>query len=79
MRRGSPVAPELADPVGSLEVGEHEDVEEFAASRPEGVEAAPVGGARVHLASCTAGYATPDASSSAINGTLGSSRASLPA
>ena len=34
------VAPELADPVGSLEVGEHEDVEEFGAgSRTEGVEA----------------------------------------
>ena len=34
------VAPELADPVGSLEVGEHQDVEEFgAASRTEGVQA----------------------------------------
>ena len=32
------VAPELADPVGSLEVGEHQDVEQLGAgSRPEGV------------------------------------------
>jgi hypothetical protein len=32
------VAPELADPVGSLEVGQHQDVEQFGAgSRPEGV------------------------------------------
>ena len=27
------VAPELSDPVGSLEVGEHEDVEQFGAWR----------------------------------------------
>jgi hypothetical protein len=34
------VAPELSDPVGSLEVGEREDVEELGAgSRAEGVEA----------------------------------------
>ena len=34
------VAPELADPVGSLEVGEHQDVEQLGAgSRPEGVQA----------------------------------------
>jgi hypothetical protein len=33
------VAPELSDPVGSLEVGEHQDVEEFGAgSGTEGVE-----------------------------------------
>ena len=33
------VAPVLADPVGSLEVGEHQDVEQLgAASRPERVE-----------------------------------------
>jgi hypothetical protein len=32
------VAPELADPVGSLEVGQHQDVEQFGAgSRPEDV------------------------------------------
>jgi hypothetical protein len=37
------VAPELADPVGPLEVGEHEDVEQLGAgSRTEGVENAPV-------------------------------------
>jgi hypothetical protein len=36
------VAPELSDPVGSLEVGEHEDVEDFGAgSRAEGVEPFP--------------------------------------
>ena len=34
------VAPELSDPVGSLEVGKHEDVEQFGAgSGTEGVEA----------------------------------------
>jgi hypothetical protein len=34
------VAPELADPVGPLEVGEHQDVEQLGAgSRPEGIEA----------------------------------------
>ena len=34
------VAPELSDPVGSLEVGQHEDVEQLGAgSRPEGVQA----------------------------------------
>jgi hypothetical protein len=34
------VAPELSDPVGSFEVGEHQDVEELGAgSRPEGVQA----------------------------------------
>ena len=34
------MAPELADPVGSLEVGEHEDVEQLGAgSGAEGVEA----------------------------------------
>ena len=34
------VAPELSDPVGSVEVGEHQDVEQFGAgSRTEGVEA----------------------------------------
>mgnify|MGYP003547773656 CR=1 FL=1 len=36
------VAPELSDPVGSLEVGEHQDVEQLGAgSRTEGVEALP--------------------------------------
>ena len=36
------VAPELADPVGLLEVGEHEDVEQLGAeSRTEGVETLP--------------------------------------
>jgi hypothetical protein len=36
------VAPELADPVGPLEVGEHEDVEKLGAgSRTEGVQACP--------------------------------------
>ena len=36
------VAPELADPVGSLEVGQHQDVEQFGAgSGAEGVEASP--------------------------------------
>ena len=34
------VAPELSDPVGSLEVGQHEDVEQLGARRrPEGVQA----------------------------------------
>jgi hypothetical protein len=34
------VGPELTDSVGSLEVGQHEDVEQFGAgSRAEGVEA----------------------------------------
>jgi len=38
--RLSGVAPELSDPVGSLEVGEHEDVEQLGArSRPEGLKA----------------------------------------
>jgi len=36
------VGSELADPVGSLEVGEHEDVEQLGArSRAEGIEALP--------------------------------------
>jgi hypothetical protein len=36
------VAPELADPVGSLEVGKHQDVEKLGTgSRPECVEALP--------------------------------------
>jgi hypothetical protein len=36
------VAPELADPVGPLEVGEHEDVEQVGAgSRTESVQARP--------------------------------------
>jgi hypothetical protein len=36
------VAPELADPVGSLEVGQHEDVEQLGAgSWAEGVERLP--------------------------------------
>jgi hypothetical protein len=36
------VAPELSDPVGAVEVGEHEGLEEFgAASRIEGVETLP--------------------------------------
>jgi hypothetical protein len=36
------VAPELADPVGPLEVGEHQDVEQLGAgSRPHGVEMCP--------------------------------------
>jgi len=36
------VAPELSDPVGSIEVGQHQDVEQFGAgSRSEGVEAFP--------------------------------------
>jgi hypothetical protein len=41
-RRGAAlrVAPELSDPVGSLQVGEHQDVEQLGAgSRTEGVEA----------------------------------------
>jgi hypothetical protein len=34
------VAPELSDPVGPVEAGEHEDVEQLGAgSRPESVEA----------------------------------------
>jgi hypothetical protein len=34
------VAPELADPLGAFEVGEHEDVEQLGArSRPERVQA----------------------------------------
>jgi hypothetical protein len=33
------VSPELADPVGPVEVGEHEDMEQFGArSRPKGVQ-----------------------------------------
>jgi hypothetical protein len=40
--RLSRVAPELSDPVGALEVGEHQDVEELGAwSGAEGVEASP--------------------------------------
>ena len=36
------VAPELSDPVGAVEVGQHEDVEQFGAgSRREGVQALP--------------------------------------
>ncbi len=36
------VAPELSDPVGPLEVGEHQDVEEFGTrGGTEGVEALP--------------------------------------
>jgi hypothetical protein len=36
------VAPELTDPAGPLEVGNHQDVEQFGAgSRPQGVEALP--------------------------------------
>ena len=36
------VPPELADPVGPLEVGEHQDVEQFGAgSGAEGVQALP--------------------------------------
>jgi hypothetical protein len=36
------VGPELADPVGTLEVGKHEDVEKLGASRRrEGLEALP--------------------------------------
>ena len=36
------VTPELADPVGAVEVGEHQDVEQVGAwSRTEGVEACP--------------------------------------
>jgi hypothetical protein len=36
------IAPELSDPVGPVEVGEHEDVEQFGAgSRTEGVQAFP--------------------------------------
>jgi hypothetical protein len=36
------IAPEFADPVGSLEIGEHEDVEEFrSGSRTERVQAFP--------------------------------------
>jgi hypothetical protein len=36
------VPPELADPVGPLEVGEHQDVEQFGpGSRTEGVQALP--------------------------------------
>jgi hypothetical protein len=36
------VAPELADPVGTLEVGQHQDVQELVAwSRAEGVQARP--------------------------------------
>jgi hypothetical protein len=36
------LAPELADPVGSLEVGQHEHVEQLGAgSGPEGIQALP--------------------------------------
>jgi hypothetical protein len=36
------VAPELSDPVGSLEVGQHQDVEQLGArSGTEGVQALP--------------------------------------
>jgi hypothetical protein len=36
------IAPELSDPVGSLEVGEHQDVEELGAgSRTKGIQALP--------------------------------------
>jgi hypothetical protein len=39
---GSPVAPELADPVGAVEVGEHEDVEQLSAgSRAESLQTLP--------------------------------------
>jgi hypothetical protein len=41
LREGSAlrVAPELADPLGTLKIGEHEDVEQFGAwSWPEGVQ-----------------------------------------
>ena len=41
-RRGSGVAPELADPVGSLEVGHHQDVQQLGAgSRAERLQAFP--------------------------------------
>ena len=34
------IPPELADPVGAVEVGEHQEVEQLGAgSRPEGVQA----------------------------------------
>ena len=37
---GLRVPPELADPVGALELGQHQDVKEFGArSRPESVKA----------------------------------------
>jgi hypothetical protein len=36
------IAPELSDPVGALEVGEHQDVEELGAgSRTERIQALP--------------------------------------
>ena len=39
---GLRIAPELSDPVGAVEVGEHQDVEQLGArSRTEGVEAFP--------------------------------------
>lgn len=44
LREGSAlqVAPELADPVGAIEVGQHEDVEQLGAGgRAEDVEALP--------------------------------------
>jgi hypothetical protein len=45
------VAPEHSDPVGSLEVGEHEDVEQLGAgSRTERVETFSEFGARVRRA-----------------------------
>ena len=37
--RLSGLAPELSDPVGPLEVGEHQGVEQLGAGRPEGVQA----------------------------------------
>jgi hypothetical protein len=52
-----PVAPELSDPVGPVEVGEHEDVEQLGArSRPKGHRDLPEVGAparRVSLPEAT--------------------------
>jgi hypothetical protein len=46
--RVSGCPPELADPIGPVEVGEHQDVEQLGAwSGAEGIEALPLAGARV--------------------------------
>ena len=51
------VAPELADPVGSLEVGEHQDVEQLGAGEPgRGRRGALVAGARARRASFAEDY-----------------------
>jgi hypothetical protein len=57
------VAPELSDPVGSLEVGEHEDVEQLGAgSRRESLEASPE--PCLYLVECHEGTLVPLSGSS---------------